>query len=138
MLQVSVLADWVLNKAFSLSILGRYGIKDEAAHLQRFVHPCSGVENLMNGCWKYIFTSFRVETVDSEILCGIESSWLMCLAAMFKVQLLLKFGVRGECECSLQAKLASMIVCLLLCLFLQAVHCQLSVITFFPLNCLID
>lgn len=55
----------------------------------------------------------------------------MGLAAVLKVQPLLRFGVRGECECSLQAKLAGGIVCLLLCLPLQATHCQLSVITFF-------
>lgn len=53
--------------------------------------------------------------MDSDILCGMENSWLMGLAAVLKVQLLLRFGVRGECECSLQARLAG--VCLLVCLF---------------------
>lgn len=50
------------------SILGRYGIKKnkikkKIAHLQHFVHLCSRVEKLMNGCWKHILTSFRLDTV---------------------------------------------------------------------------
>lgn len=74
----------------------------------------------------------RDSRLDNEILCGIESSWLMRLSAVLKVQQLLRFGVRRECKSSLQAKLAGRVVCLLLCIPLQAMNCQLSVITFFP------
>lgn len=72
--------------------------------------------------------------MDSDILCGMENSWLMGLAAVLKVQLLLRFGVRGECECSLQAGLAG--ICLLVCLFVcfYVFLCRQLIITFFSLE----
>lgn len=133
MFQVSGLAGWVLNKAYSSSLFWVGKESRQNCTPPAFcasLHWSGRIDEWLLEAHPHIFQAAD-SRLDSEILCGIENSWLMCPAAPLRVQLLLRFGVRRECECSLQAKLADMSVCLLLCLPLQAAHCQLSVITFF-------
>lgn len=52
---------WLLSKVHSSSLFW-VGMNEKLAQLQHFVHPCSRVENVPNGCWKKILTSFRLET----------------------------------------------------------------------------
>lgn len=47
-------------------------MKKKIAHLQHFVHHCSRVKKLMNGCWKHILTSLRQETVGWTVKSHVE------------------------------------------------------------------